>query len=126
MILGGLAYLAGAAVSGGAVNVYMAILGRALLGVGLGFANQVATCRPRSTTYNRVQYNFLIRKLIVLIIVDTCTEANIVTLLMSGRATVPVRDGAGAIQGSVQQRLPVQPLFRRSRRDRRQIGRAHV
>jgi MFS family permease len=41
MILGGLAYLAGAAVSGGAVNVYMAILGRALLGVGLGFANQV-------------------------------------------------------------------------------------
>ncbi|XP_044963404.1 hexose carrier protein HEX6-like [Hordeum vulgare subsp. vulgare] len=40
MIVGGTAYLAGAAVSGGAVNVYMAILGRALLGVGLGFANQ--------------------------------------------------------------------------------------
>ncbi|CAO2144615.1 unnamed protein product [Urochloa humidicola] len=40
MILGGVAFLAGAAVSGGAVNVYMAILGRALLGVGLGFANQ--------------------------------------------------------------------------------------
>ena len=41
MVLGGVAYLAGAAVSGGAVNVFMAILGRALLGVGLGFANQV-------------------------------------------------------------------------------------
>ena len=41
MIVGGVAFLAGAAVSGGAVNVYMAILGRALLGVGLGFANQV-------------------------------------------------------------------------------------
>ena len=41
MVLRGVAYLAGAAVSGGAVNVYMAILGRALLGVGLGFANQV-------------------------------------------------------------------------------------
>ncbi|KAF8700127.1 hypothetical protein HU200_034491 [Digitaria exilis] len=41
MVLGGLAYLAGAAVSGGAVNVSMAIIGRALLGVGLGFANQV-------------------------------------------------------------------------------------
>ncbi|XP_066342712.1 hexose carrier protein HEX6-like isoform X1 [Miscanthus floridulus] len=40
MIIGGAAFLAGAAVSGGAVNVYMAILGRALLGVGLGFANQ--------------------------------------------------------------------------------------
>ena len=43
MIVGGVAFLAGAAVSGGAVNVYMAILGRALLGVGLGFANQVRT-----------------------------------------------------------------------------------
>jgi MFS transporter, SP family, sugar:H+ symporter len=41
MVIGGAAFLAGAAVSGGAVNVYMAILGRALLGVGLGFANQV-------------------------------------------------------------------------------------
>uniref|UniRef100_A0ACD6AC79 Uncharacterized protein n=1 Tax=Avena sativa TaxID=4498 RepID=A0ACD6AC79_AVESA len=40
MIIGGAAYIAGAAVSGGAVNVYMAILGRALLGIGLGFANQ--------------------------------------------------------------------------------------
>ncbi|CAL4992121.1 unnamed protein product [Urochloa decumbens] len=40
MIVGGVGFLAGAAISGGAVNVYMAILGRALLGVGLGFANQ--------------------------------------------------------------------------------------
>ncbi|TVU25140.1 hypothetical protein EJB05_27622, partial [Eragrostis curvula] len=40
MIIGGVAYLAGVAVSGGAVSVFMAILGRALLGVGLGFANQ--------------------------------------------------------------------------------------
>ncbi|TVU25141.1 hypothetical protein EJB05_27623, partial [Eragrostis curvula] len=40
MIIGGVAFLAGAAVSGAAVDVYMAILGRALLGVGLGFANQ--------------------------------------------------------------------------------------
>uniref|UniRef100_A0A804NKL6 Major facilitator superfamily (MFS) profile domain-containing protein n=1 Tax=Zea mays TaxID=4577 RepID=A0A804NKL6_MAIZE len=41
MVIGGVAFLAGAAVSGGAVNVYMAILGRALLGVGLGYANHV-------------------------------------------------------------------------------------
>ena len=40
MALGGAAYLAGAALSGGAASVSMAILGRALLGVGLGFANQ--------------------------------------------------------------------------------------
>ena len=59
MIVGRVAFLAGAAVSGGAVNVYMAILGRALLGVGLGFANQVRTsaldffpqkfCKKKST-----------------------------------------------------------------------------
>jgi MFS family permease len=36
MIIGGAAFL-----TGGGVNVYMAILGRALLGVGLGFVNQV-------------------------------------------------------------------------------------
>ncbi|KAL6606241.1 hypothetical protein ACP70R_041894 [Stipagrostis hirtigluma subsp. patula] len=40
MILGGAAFLAGAAVGGASVNIYMVILGRVLLGVGLGFANQ--------------------------------------------------------------------------------------
>jgi MFS transporter, SP family, sugar:H+ symporter len=40
MVLGGAAFLAGAAVGGASVNVYMVILGRVLLGVGLGFANQ--------------------------------------------------------------------------------------
>ncbi|WVZ82667.1 hypothetical protein U9M48_029906 [Paspalum notatum var. saurae] len=40
MLLGGAAFLAGAAVGGASVNIYMVILGRVLLGVGLGFANQ--------------------------------------------------------------------------------------
>ncbi|PAN25891.1 hypothetical protein PAHAL_4G332200 [Panicum hallii] len=40
MVLGGAAFLAGAAVGGASVNIYMVILGRVLLGVGLGFANQ--------------------------------------------------------------------------------------
>ncbi|XP_062233643.1 hexose carrier protein HEX6 [Phragmites australis] len=40
MVLGGAAFLAGAAVGGAAVDIYMVILGRVLLGVGLGFANQ--------------------------------------------------------------------------------------
>ncbi|XP_051181104.1 hexose carrier protein HEX6 [Lolium perenne] len=65
MILGGFAYLAGAAVSGGAVNVYMAILGRALLGVGLGFANQavplylseMAPARYRGAFSNGFQFS---------------------------------------------------------------------
>ncbi|GJN29698.1 hypothetical protein PR202_gb17948 [Eleusine coracana subsp. coracana] len=40
MLLGGAAFLAGAVVGGASVSVHMIILGRALLGVGLGFANQ--------------------------------------------------------------------------------------
>ncbi|EEE63635.1 hypothetical protein OsJ_18452 [Oryza sativa Japonica Group] len=40
MILGGFAYIAGAAVSGASVNVSMAILSGALLSVGLGFTTQ--------------------------------------------------------------------------------------
>ncbi|KAJ6303457.1 hypothetical protein OIU77_017355 [Salix suchowensis] len=39
-VAGGAAFLAGAALGGSAFNVYMLILGRVLLGVGVGFANQ--------------------------------------------------------------------------------------
>lgn len=41
ILLGGAAFLAGAALGGAAINVYMLIFGRVLLGVGVGFANQV-------------------------------------------------------------------------------------
>jgi MFS family permease len=41
ILLGGAAFLAGAALGGAAFNVYMLIFGRVLLGVGVGFANQV-------------------------------------------------------------------------------------
>ncbi|KAG1360764.1 hexose carrier protein HEX6 [Cocos nucifera] len=40
MLLGGAAFLAGTVLGGAAVNVSMVILGRVLLGVGVGFANQ--------------------------------------------------------------------------------------
>lgn len=40
MLIGGAAFLAGSALGGAASNVFMLILGRALLGVGVGFANQ--------------------------------------------------------------------------------------
>ncbi|ONK71082.1 uncharacterized protein A4U43_C04F4540 [Asparagus officinalis] len=40
MLVGGVSFMAGAALGGAAVNVYMLILGRLLLGVGVGFANQ--------------------------------------------------------------------------------------
>ncbi|CAI0377868.1 unnamed protein product [Linum tenue] len=40
ILLGGGAFLAGAALGGAASNVYMLIFGRVLLGVGVGFANQ--------------------------------------------------------------------------------------
>ncbi|KAF2315830.1 hypothetical protein GH714_040373 [Hevea brasiliensis] len=46
ILLGGVAFLAGAALGGAASNVYMLIFGRVLLGVGVGFANQ---CWHRGT-----------------------------------------------------------------------------
>lgn len=42
IVAGGAAFLAGTALGGAAFNVYMLIVGRLLLGVGVGFANQVA------------------------------------------------------------------------------------
>ncbi len=42
ILMGGVAFLAGSALGGAAVNIYMLIFGRLLLGVGVGFANQVA------------------------------------------------------------------------------------
>lgn len=42
ILVGGAAYLGGAALGGAAYNVYMLIFGRVLLGVGIGFTNQVA------------------------------------------------------------------------------------
>lgn len=44
MIIGGLTFLIGAALNGGAENVAMLILGRILLGFGVGFTNQVFGC----------------------------------------------------------------------------------
>lgn len=41
ILLGGANFLAGAALGGAASNIYMLIFGRVLLGVGVGFANQV-------------------------------------------------------------------------------------
>lgn len=41
ILIGGAAFLIGAALGGAALNIYMLILGRIMLGVGIGFANQV-------------------------------------------------------------------------------------
>lgn len=40
ILVGGASYLTGAVISGTAVNVYMLVLGRILLGIGIGFADQ--------------------------------------------------------------------------------------
>ncbi|KDP41374.1 hypothetical protein JCGZ_15781 [Jatropha curcas] len=42
MVLGGCTFLAGAAMNGGAANIAMLILGRVLLGFGVGFTNQAS------------------------------------------------------------------------------------
>jgi MFS family permease len=41
IVIGGCTFFAGAAINGGAANVAMLILGRILLGFGVGFTNQV-------------------------------------------------------------------------------------
>lgn len=41
ILLGGASFLVGSALGGAAFNVYMLIFGRILLGIGVGFANQV-------------------------------------------------------------------------------------
>ena len=41
MFIGGLVFLAGAIINAAAVNIAMLIIGRILLGIGVGFANQV-------------------------------------------------------------------------------------
>ncbi|CAL5073389.1 unnamed protein product [Urochloa decumbens] len=76
MILGGAAYLAGAAVSGGAASAPMAILGRALLGVGLGFANQavplylseMAPARYRGMFSNGFQFSLCLGALVATVV----------------------------------------------------------
>ncbi|ERN00171.1 hexose carrier protein HEX6 isoform X1 [Amborella trichopoda] len=40
ILIGGAAFLAGSALGGAAMNIYMLIFGRVLLGIGVGFANQ--------------------------------------------------------------------------------------
>jgi MFS family permease len=56
MLVGGLTFLVGAALNGAAQNVAMLIIGRILLGVGVGFANQV-----QSTYYCCCYYSLLAR-----------------------------------------------------------------
>lgn len=47
MLSGGLVFLVGAILNGAATNVAMLIIGRLLLGVGIGFVNQVTSCFSR-------------------------------------------------------------------------------
>lgn len=54
ILIGGAAFLIGAALGGAALNIYMLILGRVMLGVGIGFANQV----PFILNYNLLAYLF--------------------------------------------------------------------
>lgn len=42
IICGGISFLSGAALNAGAANLAMLLLGRILLGVGIGFGNQVS------------------------------------------------------------------------------------
>ena len=60
MLFGGFIFLVGAILNGAATNVAMLIIGRLLLGVGVGFANQVLTfvVRVRDKTLLAFMINF--------------------------------------------------------------------
>nr|AFO84095.1 hexose transport protein [Actinidia polygama] len=72
IVIGGAAFLAGAALGGAALNVYMLIFGRVLLGTGVGFANQsvplylseMAPARYRGAINNGFQFSIGIGSLI--------------------------------------------------------------
>uniref|UniRef100_I1PVQ2 Major facilitator superfamily (MFS) profile domain-containing protein n=2 Tax=Oryza glaberrima TaxID=4538 RepID=I1PVQ2_ORYGL len=76
MILGGFAYIAGAAVSGASVNVSMAILSGALLSIGLGFTTQfvplymaeMAVARYREAFSNSIQFSLCLGALAATIV----------------------------------------------------------
>lgn len=61
ILVGGAAFLAGAALGGAAFNVSMLILGRVLLGIGVGFANQVVyRIKFRYNSLDAVHYKCII------------------------------------------------------------------
>lgn len=53
ILIGGAAFLTGAALGGAAYNIYMLIFGRVLLGIGVGFANQVQQSYFHSPDFER-------------------------------------------------------------------------
>lgn len=55
ILIGGSVFIAGSAFGGAAVNVYMLLVNRILLGIGLGFTNQV----PLLPSYLHVCHNML-------------------------------------------------------------------
>ena len=61
ILVGGAAFLAGATLGGAAFNVSMLILGRVLLGIGVGFANQVVyRIKLRYNSLDAVHYKCII------------------------------------------------------------------
>lgn len=55
ILCGAVSFFAGAVLNAAAENIAMLIIGRILLGVGIGFGNQVS--KTNSSTYSRRQYN---------------------------------------------------------------------
>lgn len=63
IVAGGAAFLAGTVLGGAAFNVYMLIVGRVLLGVGVGFANQVASLSLRSPFFTALTIKEILKPL---------------------------------------------------------------
>lgn len=56
MLLGGVLFCAGALINGVAVAVWMLILGRILLGLGIGFANQVTSSSSNMLIFDSIRF----------------------------------------------------------------------
>nr|AAT07637.1 hypothetical protein [Oryza sativa Japonica Group] len=102
MILGGFAYIAGAAVSGASVNVSMAILSGALLSVGLGFTTQsvplymaeIAVARYRGAFSNGIQFSLCLGALAATTVNFTVEKGWRLSLALAGVPAVLLTVGA--------------------------------
>ena len=70
ILIGGTVFIVGSVFGGAAVNVYMLLLNRILLGIGLGFTNQVTQCNYLSLPFSRSS----LRTHITHTLIDTHTQ----------------------------------------------------
>lgn len=114
ILIGGAAFLGGAALGGAAYNIYMLIIGRILLGVGVGFANQVPilvfplflniqNLKVDSKMRKTYTISFYPQTRFIYMLVNFLTSL----FLSSVSTTISLRNGTTPIQRSNEHWLPI-------------------